>query len=88
MLANLVGRNLWGPKERSHTRGEFRKLCRKAFDDMVRAGGLESWRVEVRGAGRKKSHPYHHVHVLRHGGQQMELPMATAPLAADAQTLM
>ena len=63
------------PIDTSLTRGEFRKLCRKAFDDMVRAGGLESWRVEVRGAGRKKIHRYHHVHVLRHGDEQLELPM-------------
>ena len=75
MLAHLIGRDLWGADETSHSRGEFRKLCRKAFDDMVRAGGLVSWRVEVRGAGRKKTHRYHHVHALRHGDGRLELPM-------------
>ena len=75
MLAHLIGRDLWGPGESSQSRAEFRKLCRKAFDDMVRAGGLMSWRVEIKGAGRKKSHRYHHVHKLRTESEQLELPM-------------
>lgn len=75
MLAHLIGRDLWGQGETSHSRGEFRKLCRKAFDDMKRAGGLSEWHVEVRGAGRKKQHRYHHGHKLREENAQMELPM-------------
>lgn len=75
MLAHLVGRDLWGPNETSLTRGEFRKSCRKAFDDMVKAKGLLSWRVEVRGMGRNKKHRYHHVHALRAEQGQLELPM-------------
>ncbi|MGD9726421.1 MAG: hypothetical protein AB7E70_03275 [Hyphomicrobiaceae bacterium] len=87
MLAHLVGRDLWGPAETSVTRGEFRKLCRKAFDDMVRSGGLISWRVEVRGVGRKKSHRYHHVHALRQGGEQMELPMLSEVVSEKAKAV-
>lgn len=75
MLAHLVGRDLWGPDEDSATRGDFRKLCRKAFDDMVRCKGLLSYRVEILGHGRHKKHRYHHVHALRDAEQQLELPM-------------
>lgn len=79
MLAYLVGRgDLWGPLEDSHSRGEFRKLCRRAFNDMVRVGGLTSWHVEILGSGRKKKHRYYHVHALRRAGQQLELPMLAA----------
>ena len=72
MLAILVGRELWAEHETAMTRGEFRKACRKAFDDMVRANGLKSWRVEIRGAGRRKKHRYHYEHGL---DRQLELPM-------------
>ncbi|MGE3779865.1 MAG: hypothetical protein AB7F89_21940 [Pirellulaceae bacterium] len=78
MLAHLIGRDLWSAGETSRSRAEFRKLCRKSFDDMVRAGGLVSWRVEVRGAGRKKSHRYHYAHKLRQENEQLELPMLTS----------
>ncbi len=74
-LAELLGRDLWGAHETANTRRDFRSKCRKAFDDMVKAGGLLSWRVEVRGVGRKKAHRYHHVHALRYGGEQLDLPM-------------
>jgi hypothetical protein len=63
-LAELVGRELWSEIENANTRRDFRSKCRKAFDDMVRAGGLRLWRVEVRGDGRKKSHRYHYDHAL------------------------
>lgn len=75
MLAHLVGRDLWSEEETSHTRGEFRKVCRKAFDDMKRVGGLLEWHVEVRGAGRKKQHRYFYKHKLREENAQLELPM-------------
>lgn len=71
-LAELVGRNLWEDTESAQTRRDFRSKCRKAFDDMVRAGGLRSWRVEVRGDGRRKTHRYHYDHAL---DQQPELPL-------------
>lgn len=71
-LAELVGRELWSEVENANTRRDFRSKCRKSFDDMVRAGGLRSWRVEVRGDGRKKSHRYHYDHALN---AQPILPM-------------
>lgn len=71
-LAELVGRDLWGEGEDANTRRDFRSKCRKAFDDMVRAGGLRSWRVEVRGDGRKKTHRYCYDHAL---SAQPELPL-------------
>jgi len=73
MLAALAGRNLWTAPETSATRSQFRKDCRQAFDDMVLAGGLKSWREEVRGKGRRKSRRYHYVHALE---RQMELGLA------------
>jgi hypothetical protein len=75
MLAHLIGRDLWAASETSKSRAEFRKLCRKAFDDMVRVGGLLSWHVDVRGVGRKKNHRYCYEHKLRNEGEQLELPM-------------
>jgi hypothetical protein len=75
-LAVLVGRDLWAPNETSRTRTQFRFYCRKAFKDMVKGGGLKSWRVEVRGAGRRKVHRYHYEHGL--DGAQLDLPMPKA----------
>lgn len=72
-LAELVGRDLWGGHEDANTRRDFRSKCRKAFEDMVRAGGLRAWRVEVRGHGRHKIHRYHYEHGL--DATQMELPL-------------
>ncbi len=81
-LAELVGRHLWGESEDANTRRDFRSKCRKAFDDMVRAGGLRSWRVEVRGDGRKKTHRYCYDHAL---SAQPELPLLEPPpIAASA----
>lgn len=71
-LAELIGRDLWAETETSATRRDFRSTCRKAFDDMVRAGGLRSWRVEIRGDGRKKTHRYCYDHALN---AQPELPL-------------
>jgi hypothetical protein len=64
MLAALAGRDLWAEQETSATRAQFRKDCKQAFRDMVRAGGLSSFRVAVTGTGRKKSRRYHYVHAL------------------------
>lgn len=74
-LAELVGRDMWGPHEDAATRRDFRSKCRKAFDDMVKAGGLRSWKVEVRGDGRKKKRRYHYDHALN---VQPELPLLAA----------
>ena len=49
---------------------QFRKDCRQAFDDMVKAGGLKEWRREIIGAGRQKFHRYHYRHALP---RQMDL---------------
>ena len=57
-LAALAGRDLWGDKETKTTRGQFRKDCKQAFDDMVRAEGLASWTFEVTGVGRIKKRRY------------------------------
>ncbi len=57
-LAALAGRDLWGDKETKTTRGQFRKDCKQAFDDMVRAEGLASWTSEVTGVGRIKKRRY------------------------------
>lgn len=84
-LMELSGRELWGPQENAETRRDFRSKCRKAFDEMVKVGGLLSWRVEVRGDGRRKTHRYHYVHkldadvaALEGAGEQLALDMALA----------
>src|SRR3954452_7631871 len=64
MLAALAGRDLWAEHETSATRAQFRKDCKQAFRDMVRAGGLSSFHVVVTGIGRKKSRRYRYVHAL------------------------
>ena len=73
MLAVLVGRDLWDERETSATRAQFRKDCRQAFQDMVKASGLKSFRIEVTGDGRKKGRRYSYVHALP---RQVELDLA------------
>lgn len=63
-LMELSGRELWGPQETAETRRDFRFKCRQAFEEMVKMGGLSSWRVEVRGDGWRKTRRYHYVHKL------------------------
>ncbi len=76
MLAHLAGRDLWDEvHENSATRAQFRKDCRQAFDDMLRAGGLASYRIEVLGSGRRKSRRYHYVPGLT---RQLELDLKNA----------
>lgn len=53
-------------------KSNFRKACRNAFEDMVRAGGLVKWTEEIRGIGRNKTRRYHYHHGLQ---QQMELDL-------------
>ncbi|MCH9806713.1 MAG: hypothetical protein K0U74_03185 [Alphaproteobacteria bacterium] len=69
-LAGLAGRDLTDEHETYVTRGQFRKDCKQAFEGMTRAGGLQSWHVEIRGVGRRKSRRFHYVHGLE---RQMEL---------------
>jgi hypothetical protein len=63
-------------------RRNFRENCRRAFADMVAAGGLESFRIETLGAGRRKSYRYHYVHRLP---RQIELDLAAEAVAAALQ---
>lgn len=83
MLAALAGRDLWASHETSATRAQFRKDCRQAFNDMVRAGGLKAWCVEVKGSGRKKWHRYNYQHALQ---RQMELDLAAGSASSPAPT--
>ena len=69
-LAQLSGFGL--AEATSARRAQFRKDCRQAFEDMVKAGGLVSWNNEIRGSGRKKSHRYHYQHAMP---RQMELAL-------------
>jgi hypothetical protein len=64
MLAALAGRDLWAEHETSATRAQFRKDCKQAFNDMVRAGGLSSFHIVLTGVGRKKGRRYFYVHAL------------------------
>ncbi len=72
-LAALAGRDLWSEQETSKTRNNFRVTCRKAFEDMVNAGGLKSFEIQVRGVGRKKSRRYQYTHAL---ARQVEKDLA------------
>ncbi len=69
-LAQLAGFDLAGVT--STRRAQFRKDCRQAFEDMVKAGGLTAWRNEVLGVGRQKWHRYHYEHAMP---RQMELAL-------------
>ena len=63
-------------RETSATRRDVRANCRKAFDDMVRVGGLDSGSVEVTGRGRVKGRRYRYV--MASGGQ-LDLPLLAEP---------
>ena len=73
LLAKLAGFDLAAAT--SPKRAQFRKDCRQAFEDMVRAGGLSEWHNEVLGSGRTKYHRYHFTHALP---RQMELELLTS----------
>jgi hypothetical protein len=68
MLATLAGRDYKG--ETTKQRVKLREEARQALNDMVSAGGLESWSQETLGSGRAKSYRYHY---KRSGGPQGEL---------------
>jgi hypothetical protein len=72
VLAGLAGRELWGDLEDKISRGQFRRDCKQAFDDMVRVGGLNWYRVDTLGDGRRKFRRYHYQHALT---AQLELPL-------------
>ena len=61
VLAALAGRTLWGEAATKVTRGQFRKDCKQAFEDMIRAKEIVSYEIELRGAGRQKSRRFHYL---------------------------
>ena len=69
MLGHLIGRNLSADAETKNTRGQFRRDCKQAFDDMVRAGGLTDWHVQDVGLGRIKKRRYFYTHALPRQGE-------------------
>lgn len=75
MLETLLGRNIWSDEETKNTRGQFRREVKMAFDDMVRAGGLKTYRVEWLGKGHRKSKRFYYEHQLPQVGKQLELEM-------------
>jgi hypothetical protein len=54
-------------------RAEFRRQVREAFDDIVRAGGLQSWNETVTGSGRAKIRKFSWKHAIP---RQFELDLA------------
>jgi hypothetical protein len=86
-LADLAGRDY--AEESTKRRVKFREDVRQAFDDMVTARGLASWRCEEMGSGRRKSYRYHYVHALeRQGSLDLLLPSEEGPrLLEDAAAL-
>ena len=80
VLAQLVDVSLWEDqpmennkvRKASHIRADFRRFCKKAFEDMVKAGGLKTWSVDTTGTGHKKSRIYHYTHALP---RQLELTL-------------
>jgi len=82
-LAELGGRDYLS--ETTRQRLKFREEVRQAFDDMVNAGGLATWRCEEVGSGRAKSYRYHYTHALP---RQAELGLLIAnerPLVEPAE---
>ena len=72
-LASLAGKDLWAEGVTSANRAQFRKDCRQAFDDMVKAQGLNHWKADITGKGRKKSRRYHYTLNLP---SQLEMDLA------------
>lgn len=79
-LAQLSGRVIWGEGVSSAKRSQFRKECREAFEDMVTAGGLKSYREEITGSGWHKGRRWHYEHALP---KQRELELLAGPAEAD-----
>ena len=72
ILSDLAGRDYAG--ETTKRRVKFREDIRQAFDDMVAAGGLASWRCEEIGKGRRKTFRFHYVHALERQGTLNLMP--------------
>jgi hypothetical protein len=83
MLASLVARDLFGGSETNAQRSQFRKDCRQAFEDMVRAGGLLKYRQEEIGSGRLKMRRYHYKHALPRADEKPQLELQLMPGVAN-----
>lgn len=57
-------------------RSEFRANCKKAFNDMVKAGGFKKWHVEQTKCLNGKTRRYHYVHKLQ---RQLEMTLEPDP---------
>lgn len=61
VLGHLAGwGDLFDKNRTAEDRRDFRRFCRRAFDDMVKVGGLKEWSDEERGVGRMKTRRYHY----------------------------
>ncbi|PHK94133.1 hypothetical protein CR162_15330 [Pseudoroseomonas rhizosphaerae] len=86
-LGELAGRDFDALP--SKQRARFREDLTHAFDDLIAAGGLESWRLEALGEGRKKTYRVHYKHALpkqgsldlgsTSGGDALPLPERAEP---------
>lgn len=62
MLGHLIGRDI--KADDKNQRGQFRRDCKGAFDDMIAAGGIKAWRAADVGGGRIKKRRYYYTHAL------------------------
>ena len=70
MLGHLIGRDI--KADDKNQRGQFRRDCKGAFEDMIAAGGLKEWHAADVGKGRIKKRRYYYTHALP---RQVELPL-------------
>lgn len=87
MLCSLVARDLHGPNETNGTRSQFRRDTKNAFEDMVRAGGLKSFRIELIGEGRFKLRRYFYEHALPRASEQPQLQLQLQLQATEVEVL-
>ncbi len=91
ILASLAARDLYGPNESNGTRSQFRRDTKSAFEDMVRAGGLKKFRIELLGQGRLKMRRYFYEHALPRAADRpqlelkLDLDLQPASEASDGQ---
>ncbi|MGY2046603.1 hypothetical protein [Methylobacterium sp. JK268] len=89
MLAALVAHPIREGRETNAQRSQFRKDCRQAFDDMVRAGGLLKYSVEEIGRGRLKMRRYHYKHALPRADEKPQLELELLPaLPEESRALL
>ena len=75
MLASLISYDLFGDGDTNAKRSQFRKDCRQAFDDMVKAGGLRHYTIEELGNGRMKMRRYHYKHALPTAAEKPQMQL-------------